>query len=68
MEAIRCTDRLPEANEEVLVYETEAGWRLAWLVIGKQDKWWENCHDVYGLHQISHWMTLPPEPVLTQTK
>ena len=70
MEAIRCNDRLPEAGEEVLIWEIEAGWRLAWLVIGKTVEGhqypsrFENCEDLFFLHNVSHWMPLPPEPKL----
>jgi len=58
MEWIKCSERLPEQGEPVLIFTTDMNQFMAWL---GHDRWWYE-HQTWFLIEVSHWMPLPPNP------
>jgi len=58
MEWVKCSDRLPEPGEPVLIFTTDMNQAYAWLGDGR----WYYEHQTWFLTEVSHWMPLPPNP------
>jgi hypothetical protein len=58
MEWIKCSERLPEPGEPVLIFTTDRNQAYAWLGNGR----WYYEHQMWLLIEVSHWMPLPPNP------
>ena len=52
MEWVKCSDRLPEPGEPVLIFTTDMNQFMAWLV---HDRWYYE-HQTWFLIEVSHWM------------
>jgi hypothetical protein len=59
MEWVKCSDRLPEPGELVLIFTTDMYLFMGWLENGHL---WCYEHQTWFLTEVSHWMPLPPNP------
>jgi uncharacterized protein DUF551 len=57
---IKCSDKLPEVFEEVLVYSIHGGKTVANLIHDKSK--WNLNPELFNLNFITHWMRLPEPP------
>ena len=56
---IKCSERLPELGEPVLIFTTDMNQFMGWL---ENRHLWSYEHQSWFLSEVSHWMPLPPNP------
>ncbi len=59
MEWIKCSERMPELGEPVLIFTTDMNQFMGWL---ENRHLWSYEHQSWFLSEVSHWMPLPPNP------
>ncbi len=56
---IKCSERLPELGEPVLIFTTDMNQFMGWL---ENRHLWSYEHQSWFLSEVTHWMPLPNRP------